>query len=231
MYQFALCDDEPADLAYVRDRIWRWAKRQCVEVNIREFPSAESFLFAYEEEKNFDVLFLDIEMGKINGVELAKKIRERDKCIQIVFVTGYMEYISEGYDVEALHYLLKPLEEEKLELVLQRAVERIGIQERALFLQNAGETVRIPFHEIRWVEVRKNYVTLHGQEEYSRKCPLHEIQKELDQRFFQTHRSYVANLSYVNKITKSNVILKDGTVLPLARGLYEKMNQAFIHYF
>lgn len=231
MYRFAICDDEAADLLYVKGQILEWVRKRHLEVEIREFSSAESFLFSYEEEKDFDVLFLDIEMGKMSGVELAKKIRDGNKSIQIVFITGYMEYISEGYDVEALHYLLKPVKKEKLEEVLCRALERAGMQEKELLLQSAGETVRVPLYEIRFMEVQKNYVTVHGKEDYSVKRTLKEMQKELDERIFQTHRSYIANLSFVKKITKKDVVLKDETVIPLARGLYDKMNQAFINCF
>lgn len=231
MYRFAICDDEAADLLFVKGQISEWAKKQQLEVDIREFPSAESFLFAYEEEMDFDMIFLDIEMGAMSGVELAKKIRDVNKSIQIVFITGYMEYISEGYDVEALHYLLKPVQKEKLEGVLCRAIERIGMQEKVLVLHSGGEMVRIPLYEIRFMEVQKNYVTVHGKEDYSVKRTLHEMQKELNGRFFQIHRSYIVNLGFVRKITKSNVILKDGRELPLSRGLYDKMNQAFINCF
>lgn len=231
MYRFAICDDESADLIYIKNMIMEWGQKQHLEVDIREFPSAESFLFAYEEEKNFDALFLDIEMGEMSGVELAKKVRDQNKSIQIVFITGYMEYISEGYDVEALHYLLKPVKEEKLEEVLSRAVERIGMQEKTLLLQNAGETVRVPLYEIRYMEVQKNYVTIHGKEDYSMKRTLREMAKDLDERFFQTHRSYIVNLGFVKKITKSTVVLKDETVIPLSRGLYDEINQAFISCF
>lgn len=231
MYRFAICDDEAADLFFVKSQIMEWAGKQHLEVDIREFPSAESFLFAYEEEKGFDMIFLDIEMDGMSGVELAKRIRDVDKSIQIVFITGYMEYISEGYDVEALHYLLKPVRKDKLEGVLCRALERIGMQEKALFLQSAGEMVRVPLYEIRFVEVQKNYVTIHGKEDCSVKRTLREMQKELDGRFFQTHRSYIVNLGFVKKITKNDVVLKDGTVIPLSRGLYDKINQAFIRCF
>lgn len=231
MYRFAICDDESADLLYIRSRVSEWAKTQCLEVDVEEFPSAESFWFAYEEKKDFDVLFLDIEMGKMSGVELAKKVRSENKSIQIIFITGYMEYISEGYDVEALHYLLKPVGKEKLEEVLCRALRRIRMQEKSLLIHGTGETVRIPFYEIRWIEVQKNYVIIHGKEVYSAKQTLRKMETELDERFFKVHRSYIVNLSYVKKISKSNVTLKDGEALPLSRGLYEKLNQAFIRYF
>ena len=110
MYRKAVCDDERADALYVSDFIKKWASDHEVMVHVEEFPSAEAFLFEYEEVQTFDILFLDIEMKAdgMNGIELAAKLRERDHAIQIVFVTGYMDYIAEGYDVKALHYLLKP---------------------------------------------------------------------------------------------------------------------------
>lgn len=231
MYKFAICDDEAADLVYVRTIIEQWGKARKSGTEIKTYPSAESFLFAYEEEKDFDVLLLDIEMGKMSGVELAREIRSGNRSIQIIFVTGYMEYISEGYDVEALHYLLKPVTREKLWEVIDRAAERIQVQERVLLLETSGETLRIPLYEIKWLEVQKNYVTIHGAEDYSIKRPLKEMIRELDERFFQIHRSYIVNLACVKKITKNEVVLKSGMSLPLSRGLYDKINQALIRYF
>lgn len=231
MYKFAICDDEPVDIAYLKSMIEAWGRERENIFVIKEFSSAESFLFAYEEEKDFDVLLLDIEMGKMSGVELAKKLRSQNRSVQIIFTTGYMEYISEGYDVEALHYLLKPVTREKLWSVLDRAAQRIQVQERALILETSGEMLRIPLYEIEWIEVQKNYVTIHGLEDYCVKRTLKEIRQELDERFLQVHRSYLVNLTCIKKVTKSEVFLKSGNSLPLSRGLYDKVNQAVIRYF
>ena len=73
------------------------------------FPSAESFLFDYAEQKNYDFLLLDIEMPSMNGVELAQKIRQENNAVQIIFITGYSDFMAEGYEVSALHYLMKPV--------------------------------------------------------------------------------------------------------------------------
>lgn len=231
MYKFAVCDDEQADAAYVEKLLDAWGRARGYEMETTVFPSAESFLFAYEEQKDFDVLLLDIEMGEMSGIELAGRVRERDRSVQIVFITGYMEYIAQGYDVEALHYLLKPVTADKFAAVLDRAVRHIGARERALLLQMAEETVRVPLCEIRWLEVRKNYVTVHGEAAYSIKRTLRSIEEELDERFFRPHRSFVVNMEYVKRITKTEAVLKDGTGVPLTRGMYDKMNRAFIRYF
>lgn len=254
MYKIAVCDDEQADAAYVVNCIKKWASDHAVMVHVETFPSAEAFWFRYEEDRTFDILFLDIEMnaayaptadstgvaanmdaesggGSMNGIELAAKIREYDHAVQIVFVTGYMDYIAEGYDVEALHYLLKPVTQERLVSVLDRAVRRAKGREKELCLHTAEGTVRIPAGSIRYLEVQRNYVTVHAEEPYTVKKTLGELEKELDERFFRTGRSYIVNLFFVKKITKSQVYLKDGTQVPLSRGLYEEINRAVIRYF
>ena len=159
---------------------------------------------------------------------MAKTIRGENETVQIIFVTGYSDYISEGYEVAALHYLMKPLAKEKLFAVLDRAVQKLKKNERTLVLDWMGEVIRIPFYEIRYLDVRQNYVTVHGKMEYTVKRPLGELAAQLDERFFRMGRSFVLNLSYVQKATKSEVHLTDGTILPLPRGQYEPLHRAII---
>ena len=153
-------------------------------------------------------------MGKMSGVELAERIRKEDRLVQIIFITGYMDYIAQGYDVEALHYLLKPVTQDKLRSVLDRAAERLEGREKELCLAASGEVVRVPLREIRYLEVWKNYVTVYGQDACTVKKPLSELERELDGRFFRTGRSQIVNLHFVRKITRTQVILKDGRQLP-----------------
>lgn len=231
MYRLAICDDERADVVYLQSFLEKWAENTRTALKIECYPSAETFLFQYEEDRAFDLLLLDIEMGEMSGVELARKIRRKDRAVQIIFITGYMEYIAEGYDVEALHYLLKPVTAEKLYAVLDRAAERLKAKEKALCLVLLGTVVRIPFHEIRYLEVQRNYVTVFGEEAYTVKKTLSELEEELDESFCRTGRSYIVNLRFVKKITRTQVILRDGKELPLSRNFYEKINRAMIQYF
>lgn len=231
VYRFAVCDDDPADIEYVTSLIGDWNKKSGVPLQIETYPSAEAFLFVYEDDDSVDMLFLDIEMNGMSGVELAKRLRATGAKLQIVFITGYMDYIEQGYDVEALHYLLKPVTQEKLETVLERAMERLRAREKALRLSWGGSMVRLPLDEIRYLEVMKNYVTVHAGESYSVKRTLHELEEELDDSFYKIHRSYVVNLRFVKKVTKTAVTLKEGQELPLSRKAYEGLNQALIRYF
>lgn len=229
-YNIAICDDETADVQFVSKLVLHWASANNYKICIETFNSAEEFLFK-SADKKADILLLDVEMGKMNGVELAREIRRKNHEVQIVFVTGYMDYIQDGYDVEALNYLLKPITEEKLFAVLNRAVERLKSCEKALLITISDEIIRIPLYEIKYLEVRKNYVTLHAGEDYEVKKTLSELEKNLDDSFFRTGRSFIVNLRFVRKITRTNVELLDGSLVPLSRGLYDNINRAMIEYF
>ena len=143
-YRIAICDDSQADADYIAVLVKAWAQTQGIKILLESFSCAESFLFCYEDDKNFDILLLDIEMKQMNGVELAKKIRLANREIQIIFITGYNDYIADGYDVEALHYILKPVHREKLEAVLFRAREKLKKNAAALLFSLPDGTVRIP---------------------------------------------------------------------------------------
>ena len=229
-YRVAICDDHAEDAAFVQRQLLDWAEERQVEVQAERFSSAERFLFRYEEDKTFDILLLDIEMGKMDGVTMAKQVRRENETIQIVFITGYSDYIAEGYEVEALHYLMKPVNREKLFMVLDRALAKHKQNERCLNLELSGEMVRLPFYEIRYLDVLKNYVTVHAKREYTVKRTLGDFEAELDDRFFRVGRGLIVNLKEIRKVTKAQVYLADGTVLPLPRGAYEPLNRAIIAY-
>jgi len=227
-YRFAVCDDDGQYAEYIAQLAVRWGSLTGNPVETECFPSAEAFLFRYEERRDFDVLLLDVEMAGMDGVELAKTVRQADDDVQIVFITGYTDYIAEGYEVAALHYLMKPVNEEKFCQVLTRAVSRLARNEPYLTLELPGETVRVPLPEIRYLDVRQNYVTIHGRQDYTLKRPLGEFEAALDRRFYRMGRSCIVNLTCIRRVSRAEVELTSGERLPLPRGQYEKLNQAII---
>lgn len=229
-YRVAIVDDSVKDAEFVLGILNRWAELRQANIQAEVFPSAESFLFQYAEEKEWDILLLDIEMGAMDGVTMAKRVRQDNEAVQIVFITGYSDYIAEGYEVAALHYLTKPVNREKLLTVLDRAMEKRKQEERCLNLASCGEMVRLPFYEIRYLDVHQNYVTVHAKADYTVKRTLGDFEKELDDRFCRVGRSIIVNLKYIQRVTKTEVRLSDGTVLPLPRGAYEPLNRAIIQH-
>lgn len=227
-YKIIICDDNAGDVDFISACVMEWAKLAGHTVTLETFSSAEAFLFHYDADKTADILLLDVEMPGINGVELAKRVRRENEIIQIVFITGYSDYIAEGYEVSALHYLMKPVDRKKFCTVLDRAAAKLESSERTLLLEGTAGAVRVPLREIRYLEVRQNYVTVHAGEDVTVKKTLGAMEKDLDDRFFRIGRSFILNLACIRRITKAEVHLMDGTVLPLPRGMYEPLNRAVI---
>ena len=228
-YKIAICDDLESDRDYLKDLLNKWANDYSHLLNIDTFSSAESFLFHYEEAKDYDILLLDIEMGLMDGVSMAKKIRQDNDSFQIIFITGYSDYIAEGYEVNALHYLMKPVKEEKFFSVLERAIEKISKNDVVLNMDSANGMVRVPIYQIRFAEVFGNYVTIHANDEVVVKMTLNEIEKLLDERFYRVGRSVIVNLNEVSRVTKTEIKLLDGTSIHLPRGAYDGVNRAIIN--
>lgn len=228
-YRIAICDDSPGDREYVAHMVEHWAAISGHTVHIHTFPSAEGFLFHYTEESNYDILLLDIEMGAMDGVTMAKKLRKTNETIQIIFITGYSDYISEGYEVAALHYLMKPVKEEKLCSVLDRAAEKLARNEKVLTFEVGGEMVRVPIYQIRYADVFGNYVTIHAASDLTVKMTLGKLESQLDGRFYRVGRSTIINLTQISRVTKTEIKLSDGTAIALPRGAYEGVNRAIIN--
>ena len=227
--RIAVCDDSGTDRQYISGLVNRWAADAGHTVQVSAFVSAENFLFHYAEKNDYDILLLDIEMGTMDGVTMAKQLRRDNDAVQIIFITGYSDYISEGYEVAALHYLMKPVREEKLFSVLDRAVEKLSKNEKVLNFEFGGEMVRIPVYQIRYAGVFGNYVTIHALDDLTVRMTLGDLEKELDDRFFRVGRSAIVNLTRISRVTKKEILLNDGVSIPLPRGAYEGVNRAIIN--
>ena len=228
-YRIAVCDDSAADREYTASLVRAWAAETDNQVSISLFSSGENFLFRAEDEGSFDILLLDIEMGTLDGVTLAKRLRQKSETLQIVFITGYSDYIAEGYEVSALHYLMKPVKKEKLFSVLSRAAEKLHRDEKALHLESGGQLVRIPVYTIRYADVQGNYVTVHANRDFTAKMTLSDLEKGLDDRFYRVGRSAIVNLTKISRVTKTEILLQDGATVPLPRGAYDGVNRAIIN--
>ena len=125
--KIAICDDEQNQIESITSIVTSWSTRQGHSCEIHTFASAEAFLFEYAEDKAYDILLLDVEMKHMNGIELAKCIRKDNNRAEIIFITSHFEFVGEGYEVDALHYLIKPISADKLTQVLTKAAEIIEI--------------------------------------------------------------------------------------------------------
>ncbi|MDE5589729.1 MAG: LytTR family DNA-binding domain-containing protein [Acetatifactor sp.] len=229
----AICDDEAVQQQILRKYLEEWAQMKDEVLETELFISGESFLFAWEDDRDYDLLILDIEMGQLNGMELAEKIRSQDENIPILFVTGYDRYMSQGYEVSALHYLLKPLHKEKLFEVLDKVKKTGKDEEKQLFQTDKGP-VSMPLSKIWYVEARAHQCILYTEkDEYTIYSGINETAELLEKyrEFVRCHRSYVVNVRHILAAVKSELVLDDNRRLPVSRNSEKRVKQAFMQMF
>lgn len=235
--KIAVCEDQKEEAEWLCEVIRQWCTHQELPFDVVSFADAASFSFRLEDTV-YDALFLDIKMPGEDGVALAKRLRERAEDIPIVFVTGEREYIMEGYEVEAVHYLLKPVQKEKIWECLDRIYLKMKTPEPYIILQTEGATVKLLQKDIYKIEVYAHklvYTTEKG--EYVVASSLKEAQKELQEGWFiSCHRGVLVNLWHVVSIGKSSLILENDGMdfsveVPVSRRLYQQVNEAFVAFY
>lgn len=228
-YRVAICDDEQSQVEYLNSVLLKWSNLSGHACEIHKFPSAEAFLFAYVEDKAFDILLLDVKMREMSGIELARRIRQQGCRAEIIFLTSYFEFAGEGYEVDALHYLIKPVSEGKLLEVLGKAADRLEEEPPFVVITCEGETVKLYEADILYVESFQHYLSIHTKDvEYRLKENLSAFAEKLGRDFFRIHRSYLVSLKHIIRISRTLITLDGGIKLPLARGKYDDINRAFI---
>lgn len=234
-----LCDDEPLFLSSIKEKIASWGKKtgRLNALMIHTFTSGEDLLDALQHGMFADALFLDIQIpGEMNGLAVAKEIYSKDENIPIVFVTYYGEYAEEGYAVNALRYLRKP--------VLDSAVEEcMNIIWRRWELTNAEhlsvdlptQQIRLPLKSILYIEVSSHYCVVHtinAQREYRFKKTLDDVQKKLPERLFiRCHRSFIVSLMYIRHIAHGCITMADDAQIPIGKVYQSQLINQFRRYY
>ena len=227
-WKVAICDDEQNQIEILQSSVEDWAKSAGHFCEIASFVSAENFLLEYTKNC-FDILLLDVELTGEDGIVLAKKLRKEGDRSEIIFITSHFEFYGEGYEVDALHYLIKPIVKDKLFAVLSKAAEKLAVSPQYVIIQYDGEIMKIYESEILYIESFLHYIEIHTKENtYKIKENLSAFAEKLSPDFYRTHRSYIASLKAIRRISRNAVLLEGGTELPLARGKYDEINRAYI---
>lgn len=225
----AICDDEKA----IRDILEEKVKKYVPGAKIIQFSSGEALLMS---AMSIDILFLDIQMPGTDGMKVAREIRKTDKEMQIVFVTGVEEFVFQAFDVGALHYLVKPIDEKKLAKVLKAAEEKIAIRdknniERASIMVSSGRIhTKIYLDEIVYAEVFNRKIVIHtttDEIEYYGK--MSDLENMAGDDFFRPHRAYLINMKYIVRYDAANIYLEKGQV-PMAKQNYKSFVESYMKY-
>lgn len=231
--RIAVCDDERVHAQGNVELIQKWATLCKVNVNIDLFSSAEEFLFRWSEGEPYDLALFDIQMRNMTGIELAKTIREKDKELQIIFVTGIATHVFEGYDVSALNYLVKPYTPQVLAGVLDKAYAVFKQKEAgSLMVSQESRLVRIPYAEILYMEIKGHYFDIYTiMGEFRTKKKMDAMISLLDSSLFiRCHRSFIVNIAHVSSLGRLDIKLKGGQIVPLSLPNVQPVTQLFLSY-
>lgn len=244
LLNIAVIEDDSVHAVNTVRLLEEWLDGRNRKSNISVFSNAESFLFEWERNKIWDVLFIDIQMPGINGIELAKSIRRENKKAAIVFVTGITDYMQEGYEVEALHYLVKPVDSDKIGYCMERVAETFDSEKkkRAVLIEaeditggKEGERImlRLSPEDIFYMEAFKHNTEIYMEEKiYRIREGIGELRKRFeDDMFVPCHRSYLVNLMYISGIGKDALILDDGRKVPMSKRCAGAVKEAFIKFY
>lgn len=201
-------------------------------VNITEYQSAEALLTDVEDGKaSFHVIFMDIFLKKMDGIEAAHILRKQKVRSSIVFLTNSADYAVESYDVDASGYLLKPFDEEKLHKILDKVMK--SFHRKRIAVRCARDMEYIYLDEIVWVE-SQNKVSIYHLEDgriLQSRTKLDEIEAHLsDPRFLRCHQSYLVNMDHVVNV-KNDFFMSDGSVVPIRMRSRKQIADAYYNYF
>ena len=213
----AICEDSKLQYEVLKKQVLKWADESEETIGIEGFESGEEFLFKWPEDCDFDLVLLDINMRGMSGVQLAKEIRKQDKDILIIFITAEVEHALEGYNVSALNYLLKPVEEDALFRCLDICLEKVkenSTNAKYLVFSKGREQIKVIHYD-------NEVITI--------KSKIGDMEKVLEFReeFVRCHRSYIVNINNIVTLTKKSAILKNKIELPVSKSKFEAVSEKF----
>ena len=231
MWKVIICDDEQEMRDAVRENLARFQKETGEQFSVAEQPSGESLLFNLTEDT--DIIFLDIKMTGITGMDAARKLREKNNNVCIIFITTMTQYAIEGYEVHAFGFLKKPVSYAQFRLQMADTIRHLKpLKAESLTVKTDGEIRKISVSDILYLEVLDHdlKIVLETESVISR-IPMKELEEKLKGKgFFRCHKGYTVNLSRIRKIGQNSVEMADGQEIPISKHRRREFLEAYAEF-
>ena len=230
MIKFAICDDEPQMAREIADQLAGYMKETDCDYSVDCFSSGHALLKSSDE---FDVIFLDIQMERPDGMETAALLRRRESRSLLIFVTVLKDRVFDVFPLEAFDYLLKPLDRDRFRRTMDRALRWLERDAaKNLVIQRGSGCQVVPLSDILYCEVLGRKIFIHKKDGivlayYDR---LEDLEQRVDSRFFKCHRSYLVNLDHVGGCQDGQVLLSQGERIPVSRLRERELTQALLRH-
>ena len=231
MFTVAMVEDSPEEAHRLESYVSQYAKETGTDIQLFAFTGAAPFLHQFASQ--FDIVFLDIELPDMNGIEIAKRIREKDSTVVLIFVTHLAQYAINGYEVSAMDYVLKPLEYSAFCLRIQRAIICCQRKEgNDITISNNNNIVRFKAIELKYVEIYQHHIMYHTVNgDYPAYGTLSKVEAGLPRRgFFRCSSSFIINLRYVDRIEGNEIIIGDARI-PISRARKKEFLTEFHSFY
>jgi len=227
--RIVICDDEPRYRQFLHEKIVQDSFLHDYEAEIVEYESGRQLTEAVGRGMSADVFFLDVQMerGGDDGIRAARELRKRGEDGLIIYVTGFIDYVQDGYEVRAFRYLLKNQIPEKLPRILEEIREELAGQD--YYFQSGGQRIRVDKRQIIYMESNRRQLHLVTSEtEYSYYGNLDHAEKELGEKFLRCHRSYLVNMGQIRKVSAAEIGMKNGSVIPVSRSYGKEVKRRLL---
>lgn len=230
--RIAIIDDLSADYNHLKDELRAWERITHNKLDLKYYDSPLKVLDDYQSKRfDFDLLFLDIMMPGINGIDLIKELQKTNPHILFILTSSNIGYADAGYSIYAFDFLPKPIQQVRLSSAMNRAVERISLLTTSTFTVNSErETFKLSYSDVMYFESKGNYVFIHTKsgDEIKARNTIKALLTKCPDFFIKINRSCIVNMSYVGSFTRDSVKLsRSDIVLPLSKAAYEKVQIAF----
>lgn len=222
--EIAVLEDEKI----IREHLCALIKKQEPKSHIEPYAAGEELLAM---RKQFDIVFLDIQMEGMNGIETAKRLRERQEDVILIFITGVKEYVFDALNLYAFQYLLKPLDEKKFAEVLKRAVKEVGKKNDKKWLFIKTRNLKLDQMDILYIESKAKKVEIHiakAKNTIEFYASMDELERQLGEEFYRCHRAYIVNMAYITEYDSESITLTNGDRIYLTKKKYKEFVKAYM---
>ena len=229
--KIAVAEDDEFERKNIIKEIKAYMAENGYEAEIYSYKDGESLIQAHEPGK-YSLIFLDILMKGMTGIETARAIRRAGDETPVIFATSTEEYAVESYEVDALYYIIKPVTKEKLDKALNKCAKMLAESSRGIDITVNRETVRVLLRDISYAEVFGNKVLLHTPDgEMGVYMPLEKLMGMLDETFLRCHKSYVVNMNHIARVSGKEFVMDTGVTVPIRSNGKSEVIDSYNRFF
>lgn len=237
MYRIVICDDEEKTITKIASIVETLFSEQKIKAKLHTFTQAGQISDQILSSCDIALLDIDLRNDSCNGMDLARRIRTFREDTVIIFITNYIEYAPEGYEVQAFRYAIKHSLDSDLRNYILQAVERLKTKKKVLKIQINGEIIDLPLDDILYLEVHQHNVTAHVQKDsfysniktYCFYATLSDLEEQLEsQGFLRIHKSYLVNMHHVRKFQCREAVMSNGTILRVSEKGYADNKKKYL---